>query len=87
MSIVGAMNVGKIELNFDKVILSNGFLKPLNIERKKYEKQEVRIGEEIGKFNLGSTIVLIIEMDKNHKLDIREGQKITYGTSIVATDN
>lgn len=35
-------------------------------------------GEEVGMFSLGSTIIMIFEAPKGHKLKISEGQKVRY---------
>jgi len=34
----------------------------MEIQHKKYENHKIISGEEIGRFNMGSTIVLIVEL-------------------------
>ena len=52
---------------------------------KEYETQiELKRGEEVGKFNMGSTIVLITEVSQNFKFNIEAGQKVRMG-SVVGT--
>lgn len=47
---------------------------------KKYT-QEIQLekGQEVGKFKVGSTIVLIHEIPPNFQFDIEVGQKVRYG--------
>jgi phosphatidylserine decarboxylase len=40
---------------------------------------ELKRGDEVGKFNMGSTIVLISEVPKNFKFNILAGQKVRMG--------
>lgn len=42
-----------------------------------------RKGEMTGRFEMGSTIVLIFEADQQTSLNIKEGQKLNLGDSIV----
>jgi len=35
-----------------------------------------------GRFEMGSTVVLVFESDKNTSLNIKEGQKLTLGEPI-----
>lgn len=41
-------------------------------------------GEMTGRFEMGSTIVLIFEADSNTSLNIKEGQKLNLGEEIVS---
>ena len=41
-------------------------------------------GEMTGRFEMGSTIVLIFEADSNTSLNIEEGQKLSLGEEIVS---
>ena len=40
------------------------------------------LGQLIGDFNLGSTVVLIFEAPKKFKFSVYEGQKVRYGQGI-----
>lgn len=72
---VGALNVGKIRLDFEPRIQTNA--KNGNALYK-YENLNLKKGEHIGNFELGSTIVLICEKDlleftcKNGKINFGE---------------
>lgn len=90
MALVGAMNVGSIKLHFDPQISTNKFTPILkkseyikNGEERFYKNGiNVKKGEEIGYFTLGSTVVLIFEAKKNFKFLIKPQQKIKVGEKI-----
>jgi len=48
---------------------------------KDWKNTVLKKGEEVGCFNLGSTIVLIFEAPANFNFTIEEGQKIKLGQS------
>lgn len=56
---VGATNVGQIRLSFDPEIVTNTQLKQKNLERKYDPPIEIRRGQELGAFYMGSTVVMI----------------------------
>lgn len=43
------------------------------------EKNTYAKGEEVGYFNLGSTIVMIVESNPNLKWNKKVGEKVLYG--------
>lgn len=57
---VGATNVGKISLSFDKNIITNqSFLKPM-AQKKHYEPSiQMSAGDELGIFHMGSTVICV----------------------------
>ncbi|KAF9175125.1 phosphatidylserine decarboxylase 1 [Mortierella sp. AD011] len=85
---VGATNVGSIVLNFDKELRTNqredrnrrgyGELSYGGISRLLNGKP-LRVGEEMGGFKLGSTVVLVFEAPKNFKFEIEAGQWVKMG--------
>ncbi len=75
---VGALNVGKMEFNFDKNICTNAQFGAKKTY--KYENVEFKKGDELGYFKMGSTIVAIFE-NKNIKL-LRKNEKVKFGDSI-----
>ncbi|MBZ7946223.1 phosphatidylserine decarboxylase [Campylobacter sp. RM9939] len=76
---IGAQNVGKMRFNFDDSIRTNAKLS--YSFTKEYENLKLKKAEELGYFELGSTIVLIAQKGIwNKKLEI--GQKIKFGESI-----
>ncbi len=59
--LVGATNVGKMTLAFDKDVITNKFL-DRNPVKKKYDKPiPISRGDEIGAFHMGSTVVMVYE--------------------------
>lgn len=56
---VGATNVGNITMRFDKEICTNKRKKGLPVEERRYQNIEIRRGEEVGTFNMGSTVVVL----------------------------
>eukprot|EP00455_Lapot_gusevi_P002651 TRINITY_DN11082_c0_g3_i1.p1 TRINITY_DN11082_c0_g3~~TRINITY_DN11082_c0_g3_i1.p1 ORF type:complete len:523 (+),score=121.70 TRINITY_DN11082_c0_g3_i1:102-1670(+) len=95
LTAVGAYNVGSISLNFDSQIRTNrlrrDFRNP-NLEwlsfgglgcyayDRVYE-QQIRLaqGEELGRFNLGSTVVLVFEAPEDFEFTVKGGEKIKLG--------
>ncbi len=78
---VGALNVGKIVFNFDKNISTNAKY----AEQKVYEYENLKLkkGDEIGRFEMGSTIVALFE-NSNLKL-IRKNEKVRFGEVVAKT--
>ncbi|MCW1360122.1 phosphatidylserine decarboxylase [Campylobacter sp. CCS1377] len=76
---VGAQNVGKMRFNFDESIQTNAKIKHDFIHN--YEKLYFKKGEELGNFELGSTIVIIAQKGfLDFKL--QEMQQIKFGEQI-----
>jgi phosphatidylserine decarboxylase len=76
---VGATNVGSISLSFDdfktnKLIQKSKTIEVTNLEFKK--------ADELGVFNLGSTVVLLFENNKINFSDIKLNSKVKLGESI-----
>ncbi|KAM3130558.1 hypothetical protein pb186bvf_017367 [Paramecium bursaria] len=90
ITFVGATNVGSMTVNFDEDLQTN---QEMNISFKDYSSIHskspyqqsskgvfIKKGEEIGRFNMGSTVVLIFE--GNVDWVARSGQKIRFGQCI-----
>ncbi len=75
---VGAFNVGKIVFNFDDNINTNSYKEREEI--REYENLEVKKGDELGHFMMGSTILLFVEGVKT--IDIKSSQKVSFGEVI-----
>ena len=44
----------------------------------------VNKGDEMGRFNMGSTVVVIFEAEPNFKLDVTVGDRVVYGQRVGA---
>lgn len=76
---VGAQNVGKMCFNFDSSIQTNAKFSHNFI--RKYENLKLKKGEELGNFELGSTIVLIAQKGLLN-LNLQAGQNIKFGQKL-----
>ncbi len=79
MVLVGAINVAAIETVWDGLVTPP---KGKKISRKSYEKGDVTLdkGDELGRFNMGSTIVMLME-SKDPKIGefLKEGLPLKMG--------
>ncbi|KAF9572226.1 phosphatidylserine decarboxylase 1 [Mortierella alpina] len=88
---VGATNVGSIVLNFDKELRTNqrehrytrgfGELLYSGVSRL-LNGQPLHVGEEMGGFKLGSTVVLVFEAPKSFTFLIEPGQRVKMGQAL-----
>jgi phosphatidylserine decarboxylase len=79
---VGALNVGSISLNHVELKTNNSFVEvfsppPFSVE---FLEKEIAIGEELGKFHLGSTVVVITAKEMEFKVGI--GDKVKMGQGV-----
>lgn len=79
MVFVGALNVGKIKFNFDDRIQTNA--KKESITTYHYADLYLKKGEELGRFEMGSTIVIFFEKDMV-ELTCKQMQKVRFGDTI-----
>lgn len=90
ITLVGALNVGSINLSFDENLITNEKNYIENIEDEsqfivKYKDGvEVNKKDELGWFNFGSTIVLVFSEDKDKEIvpRFKEGEKIKIGETL-----
>ncbi len=80
---VGAMNVGRIGLSYEKGRESNGFFRR-SVEHFYGEgaRMPVSRGDEIGVFNLGSTVILVFQKDMVRFDKFAAGGRIRMGQRI-----
>eukprot|EP01118_Nematostelium_gracile_P011117 TRINITY_DN390_c0_g1_i2.p1 TRINITY_DN390_c0_g1~~TRINITY_DN390_c0_g1_i2.p1 ORF type:complete len:305 (+),score=79.26 TRINITY_DN390_c0_g1_i2:165-1079(+) len=95
LAAVGAYNVGSISLNFDETVRTNNIGRDFTCGNLRYfsfggvgsqvyentyeENVQMKKGEELGKFNLGSTVVLIFEANENFQFTVQPGDKVKMG--------
>ncbi len=79
MVFVGALNVGKMRFNFDKRIQTNAKKESITIYR--YADIHFKKGEELGRFEMGSTIVMFFEKGMVN-LTCERMQKIRFGDRV-----
>ncbi len=78
MVLVGAVNVGSIATVFHGEVCPNFFSEPLDLPAK---GEHVAKGDEIGRFNLGSTIIFITPSD-TLTWTLKDGEKTKMGEKI-----
>ncbi|KAK9248386.1 phosphatidylserine decarboxylase-domain-containing protein [Lipomyces tetrasporus] len=95
MTPVGATNVGSIKIHFDKELKTNvpghqhrSADKPVCYEAT-YAKASTLLGgyplekgQQMGGFNLGSTVVLIFEAPKQFEFNVKAGQHVKVGQTL-----
>lgn len=79
--LVGALNVGKMVVHFEPDIKTNAN----RMEQKLYSYENVSLkkGDELGYFEMGSTIILLAPNDLL-ELSVTEGQKVSFAQSVAA---
>ncbi len=78
---IGATNVGKIKVSYDTEVTTNNWFRSPK-EHLYVTEKYLRKGEELGRFELGSTVILIIENGKGQFMSLDKGQKMKYGEPI-----
>jgi len=79
---IGAINVGKISLSYDHSVTNRFFRNKNEHIYEEDKKPEVQKGDEIGIFNLGSTVILLFEKGMMEFSDLKYGQKVRMGEKI-----
>ncbi len=78
---VGAVNVSAIDTVWqEKVTPPSGF----NIRRTSHVSEQIRLsrGEEMARFNLGSTVIMLLPENITWNQDLQAGQKVLLGQSL-----
>lgn len=79
---VGATNVGQIQISADSSIRTNRWSSHASSERQYNPSIPTRVGSEIGIFNMGSTVVCIYSSDFSHFDSSRTPQVTRVGQGI-----
>ena len=77
--LVGALNVGKMVLNFEPAIETNTQTDEVKVFD--YSNVELKKGDELGYFKMGSTIILIAEKDML-EIEVKQDDKVRFGDTI-----
>lgn len=77
--LVGALNVGKIEVNFESRIQTNTMAMTQNIYR--YNELFLNRGDDFGCFHMGSTIVMLCEKEMI-ELNVKTDSNVLFGQTI-----
>jgi len=84
---VGALNVGSISITASKIRTNNSFREVYDIPAPKTECLPVPLsisaGDELGVFNLGSTVVVLFSKDFAFEFGVVSGQKVKMGQSLI----
>lgn len=80
---VGATIVGKISVDYNKLCSNKGKNSQINLPV--YPVKEYQKGEEIGKFQLGSTVILLFEKNRFTPYELSKKGKVKMGHLIGTT--
>lgn len=85
---VAAHGVGNIKLSFEKNLKTND---PRTVPfylggdtRTRKLPADLRMGEEVGMFKLGSTIVMVFEASSNMEWNVKQGDKVKVGELLIS---
>ncbi|PJZ54770.1 archaetidylserine decarboxylase [Leptospira adleri] len=79
---VGASNVGRIRVTYDNKIVTNTLIRSARTVEYKDVSIMIDKGAELGRFEMGSTVILLMEKDTFTFDSLPLNEKITYGTPI-----
>jgi phosphatidylserine decarboxylase len=83
---VGATNVGKISMSFDSEIITNQNLKRKYL-KKQYSQVQIKKGDELGVFHMGSTVVLLYPRSAKASapanLETLKNKAVKYGEGLI----
>lgn len=79
---VGATNVGRISLSYENMCTNRVFRSKKELLYSEKEKKPVARGQEIGIFNLGSTVIVLFEKGMIDFCECTLGKKVKMGEKI-----
>ena len=79
---IGAINVGKISLSYDRAVTNRLFRRRNEVFYEAGRCPAVKKGDEIGTFNLGSTVIILFEKGMVKFDRLKAGQKVRVGGKI-----
>jgi phosphatidylserine decarboxylase len=82
---VGALNVGRISVTYDSWLTNSGNL-PTQLERTYVAEIPVQLGQKLGTFHMGSSVLVLIEkVPAWFPEEAKQFGKVRYGESLRAT--
>ncbi|TPX32273.1 phosphatidylserine decarboxylase [Synchytrium microbalum] len=82
---IGATNVGSIKINFDETLRTNvvdSNTIPGTYSERIFDHLPLKKGQEVGGFQLGSTVALVFEAPKTFRFCLESGQSIKVGQAV-----
>lgn len=76
---VAATNVGMMQLTFDPDLNTSRFGFGKIVNSKKLNGIRMNVGQEMGRFNMGSTVVAVVEVPKGFRFKVNVGDSVRYG--------
>ena len=83
---VGAVGVGRISLSFDPSIMTNVGRGPTTLRYDPSDAPYLERGDELGKFHLGSTAIVITGPDHPVELAVAAGDIVRMGSALAIGD-
>ncbi|MDV6235199.1 archaetidylserine decarboxylase [Leptospira ellisii] len=79
---VGASNVGRIRVTYDNKIVTNSLIRTARTVEYKDVSIMIDKGAELGRFEMGSTVILLMEKNTFEFDSLPVNEKVTYGSTI-----
>lgn len=79
---IGAMNVGKISLSYNDCVTNRFFRRRNEYFYSADKRPVINKGDEVGTFNLGSTVILLFQKNMIKFEKLKEGRKVKVGEKI-----
>lgn len=83
MLLVGALNVGSIQVTIDPTVVTNESKVKYRMSERNFASEIVATrGQKLGAFNFGSTIVLIFQSSEEFNFTVKPGDAVKVGQRI-----
>jgi phosphatidylserine decarboxylase len=79
---IGALNVGKISIPYDKAVTNRILRKRNEVLYPEGGRPRIEKGGEIGTFNLGSTVIILFEKGMIDFKSVKKGDRVRVGEAI-----
>jgi len=83
---VGAIGVGRISVSFDPSVMTNVGRAPTTLRYPTATAHELERGDELGKFHLGSTAIVLATPEVGASLLVRDDQVVRMGSGLAKRD-